>query len=174
MIINRLLQEKENYNNEISLLVSILIRYPQISSLNYDNEKDILRFSFLANHVYDSRWIDDFKQRIENSLEAFHGSNGMDDVHFELDCQSIHDVTRFELTRNVTSLSQEEISLLVMLFEDAFRDNLVMDRNDSLVDEDMQIQEEIIDSMLHDLQGGSKDRNFIAYREEGRLLVFNK
>jgi hypothetical protein len=48
MTISRLLQQKKKtIHHEISLLVSILIRYPQVSSLNYDPHQEIDTFRFL-------------------------------------------------------------------------------------------------------------------------------
>jgi hypothetical protein len=52
MTISRLLQEKENYTHEISLLVSILIRYPQISSLHYDPHQEMIQFRIFSFRRY--------------------------------------------------------------------------------------------------------------------------
>ena len=174
MTISRLLQEKENYTHEISLLVSILIRYPQISSLHYDPHQEMIQFGFLVSEEISKERILDFEKILNSSLEAFHHLDCNDDVLLEIAVQHMENVTSIEISRNVNTLTRDEISLLVMLLQDAFTHHLVMDIHDPTMDEEQQLQEEIIDSMLMDLQAGAHDRNFIAYREEGRVMVFNK
>ena len=174
MTISRLLQEKENYTHEISLLVSILIRYPQISSLNYDPHGEMIRFGFLISEEISTERVLGFKQLLKSSLEAFHHLDGSEDFHVEVNVQSVDKITSMEISLYISTLSRDEISLLVLLLQDAFANHLVMDIHDPTIEEEMQLQEEIIDSMLMDLQSGTHDRNFIAFREEGRVMVFNK
>ncbi len=174
MTISRLLQEKENYTHEISLLVSILIRYPQISSLNYDPHGEMIRFGFLISEEISTERVLGFNQLLKSSLEAFHHLDGSEDFHVEVNVQSVDKITSMEISLYISTLSRDEISLLVLLLQDAFANHLVMDIHDPTIEEEMQLQEEIIDSMLMDLQSGTHDRNFIAFREEGRVMVFNK
>jgi len=174
MTISRLLQDKENYTNEISLLVSILLRYPQISSLNFDPHLHMLRFAFMVSENIPEEQLREFQHRLETSLEAFHHLDDHKEAVFEIVFKNMNAITCIEISRHLENLSQEEISLIVMLLQDAFSNHLVMDFHDSALDEDLQLQEELIDTMLLDLKDNTKDRNFIAYREEGRVMVFNK
>jgi hypothetical protein len=111
---------------------------------------------------------------LTNSLEVFHHLDGSEDIKVKVVVQNVEKITSLEISLNTNTLSRDEISLLVMLLQDAFTNHLVMDMHDPSIEEEMQLQEEIIDSMLMDLQTGAHDRNFIAYREEGRVMVFNK
>jgi hypothetical protein len=43
-----------------------------------------------------------------------------------------------------------------------------------MVEEDLLVQEEIIDEMLQDVKDCRQDKNIVAFREEGRVVVFNK
>jgi hypothetical protein len=174
MTINRLLQqEKENYTNEVSLLVSILIRFPQVSSLNFDPHKHLLRFSFIVAEEISEESTRGFEQLLKTSLDAFHFLDETDDPHLEIIWRNVDAMTSIEINRRVDSLTQEEISLMVMLLQDAFS-TIVMDVDVNIQDDELHLQEEIIDSMLLDVKTNLKDRNFIAYREEGRVMVFNK
>lgn len=79
-----------------------------------------------------------------------------------------------QITRDVATLSQTELALIVELVLDRFGPDLIVDDGDSLVEEDMLAQDELIREMLADLQDGRLERNLIAFRDGGRVLVFNK
>ena len=78
------------------------------------------------------------------------------------------------MTRDVASLSQEELALVIGLMKDTLGDRLVVDHNDGSPDEDLSMQEELIQEMLEDIKEDKLEKNLIAFREEGRVLVFNK
>ncbi|MGI6093694.1 MAG: hypothetical protein ACOYD5_12110, partial [Negativicutes bacterium] len=61
------------------------------------------------------------------------------------------------------------------LLRDKFQDRLVIDYNDSLLEEDLVMQEEVIETMLESMKKQYHGNNsLIGIREDGRVLVFNK
>ena len=64
--------------------------------------------------------------------------------------------------------------MVIELVHMNFNQNLVSEKNDSLMEEDLLMQEELIEHMLENLKISSPEKNLIAFREEGRVLVFNK
>ena len=55
-----------------------------------------------------------------------------------------------------------------------FSDYLLADDNESFLEEDLELQEEMIGHMLENIKGTTIGKKLIAFREEGRVLVFNK
>ncbi|MGI6678894.1 MAG: hypothetical protein ACOX2Q_07510 [Dehalobacterium sp.] len=79
-----------------------------------------------------------------------------------------------DVKRDIDSLSKNEISLLIELFHINFPNTLVVDYSEEMLTEDIQIQDEMIGHMLEGIKNGSVDNKLVAYREEGKVLVFNR
>jgi len=76
--------------------------------------------------------------------------------------------------RDLDTLAQEEINLIVELFRQYFNKNLVTEDHEHLIEEDLLAQEEMIDNMLESIKDSTEDKYLFAFREEGKVLVFNK
>ena len=160
--------------NGISLLISILVRYPEIGTINFNPRNHTLKFIFLITEVLPDPEFAKFKAKVILSLETLCYLENRPAATVNLAKSVFEGITQIEVIRDVTSLTREEISLIIQLFRQEFPRNLVSDQNDNLLEEDLQVQEELIENMLEDLRVASNDKNFIAFREEGRVLVFNK
>lgn len=171
---NQVFQSKDKNPNEISLLVSILIRYPEISSLHFDPKSRSLAFNFLVRGLIPQENLRSFRTKLSSCLDVFHQIGGDQNHTTSILSEDFNGVTRLIVAREVDTLSQHEISLIIHVIYDHFTDKLVSDYNDSILEEELLLQEEMIDSMLLDVSGASQEKDFIAYREDGRVMVFNK
>ncbi len=171
---NRFARDKDKMPNGISLLISILVRYPEIGTINFNPRAHTLKFTFLLTENPAPAAFQRFAANVTLSLEVMGQMENKPVQTIALERNDFADITQIELTRDVDTLTQEEISLIIQLFRQEFTDALVTDYNDSLLEEDLAVQEELIDNMLEDLRGTKNDKNFYAFREEGRVMVFNK
>ena len=83
-------------------------------------------------------------------------------------------LTFLEIIRNIESLTQEEIALITGVIREFFEEYLLLDQEDTLQEEDTVLQEEMIEHMLEDLKDSRQEKRLIGFREEGRVLVFNR
>lgn len=167
-------QGAEDVTDGVGLLVSILVRYPEVATINFDPGQQIVKFNFIITGVPDSLEIDRFNLLLMDSIEAYNTLEGksarLTMVHYhQCDC-----FTMIEIHRDMETLAREEIDMIVSLLRDKLEDSLVADENHLLYEEDLLVQEEIIDHMLESVRGGCGDKKLYAFREEGRVLVFNK
>jgi len=162
----------------VDLLVSILVRYPELTSINFDAGCGALKFTFLVAGVVGRKEFPDFRRRLLNSLEVLQALEGRTSSLRRVERGCYDDVTVIELTRDVDTLTQEEISLSIELLRETFGDRLVEDgTGESPHEEELDDQDELIGKMLDDVRGhrsSSSRSRLIAVREEGRVLVFNK
>ena len=165
---------KEDVTNSVSLLISILIRHPEVAKINLDPEKQVLRFTFIYSGRLDSSEMNLLKGKIVTSIEVYNALEGKDPQVVQLDYKITDNLTMIEIQRDVDTLVQEEIALMVELFRHYINNKLVTEENDPLVDEDLLVQEELIEHMLEILKSKSEDKRLYAFRDEGRVLVFNK
>lgn len=166
---------KDRASRSAGLLISILTRYPELASVRFETRTRALRFTFLVSGHLDRASMHRVRERVTTSLEALCALEGKLPQAFWIGRSTYGHLTAFEIVRDLNTLSQEEISLLIELVKDEFHGTLV--RDDVAYpspDDELAEQEEIIGEMLEDLKGSRQDRNLIAVREEGRVFVYNK
>lgn len=165
---------QEEVSDSIGLLISILVRYPEVGTINYDPLNQQLKFTFIFSRVLEETELVNFKKIVIDSIETYNRLEGRTPEFVESSCYLCENFTMFEITRDVATLTQEEISMVTELMHMNFTQNLVSEKNDVLMEEDLLMQEELIEHMLENIKISSPEKNLIAFREEGRVLVFNK
>lgn len=165
----------ENARNSVGLLVSILIRYPEPATLSLDPSSSTITFKFLVTEVISRRRFWNLRRKVFESLKTFHHLNKVPMVSLRVEQVGFDGLTVIEVTRDVASLTQQEITLVIELMKEELGNSLVIDNTARIpFEEEMTIQEELIEQMLDDIREVNTTANLIAVREEGRVLVFNK
>ncbi len=167
-------KEGDDVTDCVGLLISILVRYPQVASINFDPWEQILRFNFICSRVLNEHEYEEFKMLLVNSIQTYNYLEKKDAALIEIVHQVYDDLTLIEIKRDVGTLVQEEIALVVAVFNQFMGGNLVSDLNEAIIEEDLIVQEEIIEHMLESVRGSVEDKRLYAFREEGKVLVFNK
>lgn len=163
-----------DYSDSIGLLISILVRYPEVGTINFDPKQQDLKFTFIFSRVLDEKELANFKTELVQVIETYNYLEGKEITIADVNHLFCDNFTMLEVRRDVNTLTQEEISLIIELVDRCFKQNLVADQNEYMMEEDLLMQEELIEHMLENLKSASLERNLIAFREEGRVLVFNK
>ena len=161
-------------SRSVGLLISILVCYPELGTINFDPRHRRLKFTFLLTRRQTEAEFEALRAKLTASLEAYSLLVDRTFECFELTRSSLGDITVLEVTRDVTTLSREEIALIIELIRESCGSSLVAERSESMMDEDITLQEELIEEMLDDLRETREEKNLIAFREEGRVMVFNK
>ncbi|MDF9407432.1 MAG: hypothetical protein A4E52_01297 [Pelotomaculum sp. PtaB.Bin013] len=166
--------KNNDVNSSVGLLISILVCYPEVAAINFDPEKQLLRFTFMYSKVLIDNELNDLKARLLSSIEVYNLLEGKDNNVILLNSQICDNLTIIEVQRDVNTLVQEEITLIVELFRQYFNNNLVTEGYDYYIEEEIVAQEEMIGHMLERMKGTSQDKYLFAFREEGKVLVFDK
>jgi hypothetical protein len=163
----------DDVSDSIGLLISILVRYPEVGTINFDPQSHELKLTFIVSGKYNEKEIEEFLIILRNSMILYHQLERIKPQVMSIDWQSCDNYTILDLIRDVDTLSHTELSFIIELFETHFNQVLVMESNEQLWEEDLQLQDEIIGHMLESIKNGMPDKKLIAYREEGKVLVFN-
>lgn len=156
------------------LFVSLLVRYPELGSVKFIPETRTLVLTFLLRPSPDSSLFKAFSKRLYQSLEAYSYLSGSP-VHVINVSRTDHEsCTVIEATRDIDTLTQEELSLIVALVREWFSDRLVPEAAEPMTEEDIQVQDEIIGHMLEDMRKSSSLGDLIGFREGDRVLLFNR
>jgi hypothetical protein len=149
------------------LLTSILLRYSEIGAVHYRRDEHALQFTFMITEFKDEIA---FKEIIMPALEFFHQLHGQDMRVLDISCRNVGDLTILTVIRDIDSISLSEIGLIIELLKGEFKSHLFCEEM-SLAEEEEIFQEEMISSMLSTIQMEDIEKNVIALREEGRVLV---
>ncbi len=164
----------EQISNGINLLISILIRYPEIGTASFDPEQNSLHLKFMLSAIPSEVDFSNTKQLLLNSIAAYTMLEGFLEATSEIQLHTYDQVAILNIVRDVYTISKPEIALLITLLRENFKDSLIIDYNDSLPEEDLRIQEEVIENMLINVKKHRMPHGLIGIRENGRILVFNK
>lgn len=159
-------------SDSVGLLVSILVRYPEVGTINVDEAEQLLKFKFfLTKEASD---LEQYCEQLKTSLQLFNQLEGRTCRVCSLDFRQEDGVVVFEVKRDIETVTQNELNLLVDLFRQYFFDTLVSDQGEEVPEEELLMQDELIRHMLENLRTNRLDKSVLALREEGRVLVFNK
>lgn len=166
----------ESTANSVSLLISILVRYPEIATVNFDPEGKILKFTFMTSSPVSSEKWNDFCYKLNESVEVYSSLVHRGVPQVKADRLDFDSVSIVEISRDVATLTQEEISLIIELARAALGPDSITEGagEEGEFEEELVYQDEMIATMLDDLRESVQQRKLIGFREEGRVLVFNK
>ncbi|MGE5593837.1 MAG: hypothetical protein ACM3X3_09190 [Betaproteobacteria bacterium] len=162
--------------NSVSLLISILVRYPEIATVNFVPQGKVLKFTFMVSKpIPDDDWKA-FREGLRESVEGYAALvHGMSPT-LRVDRRDYDGVSLIEISRDAATLTQEEISLIIEFAREKLGSSLVTEgvTDEGAFDEDLVFQDEMIENMLEDLKETIQHRKLIGFRDDGRVLVFNK
>lgn len=167
--------QAQRLSRSVGLLITMLVRYPEIGNIHYEPQGEILRIRFLIAGDAAADQGGELTGVVRESLTILVELSGLQPALLEVSSRHEHEgLSVLEVCRDVGTLTQEEVSLLVSLLRDRLGERLVVDHGDLLLEEEAMAQEELIEDLLADLKKGQDVRNLIALREDGRVMVFNK
>ncbi|MCL6639098.1 MAG: hypothetical protein K6T80_05375 [Firmicutes bacterium] len=166
--------KKEQAADTVGLLISILVRYPEVATINFDPENHLIKFTFIYSQILNVAELENLKTKLYDSIGAYNHLEGKETRFVSVSHQTCDDLTMVEVQRDVDSLVQEEIALIVEILHQYLNTNPVTEVSEQLFEEDLVAQEEFIDHLLETVKYSNQDKYLFAFREEGRVLVFNK
>jgi hypothetical protein len=170
----KLRQLDEEISNGVNLLISILVRYPEIGTIRFDQQNNSLKTTFMLSSIPDDSEFKEIRRLLLDSLAAYHMLEGLAANLTEIELSTYEQMAMLTILRDVHTLSKGEFALIITLLRDAFKERLVSESNDIMLEEDLLIQEEQIDSMLENMKQQQMEQSLIGFREDGRVVVFNK
>lgn len=170
-----LCQSDQQVSDGANLLISMLVRYPEIGTINFDPEANSLTLTFMIAGIPTAKEFETAKRLLIHSIAAYHLLEGVTDSMIDVELSSYEQVAILTVLRDVHTMSRGEIGLTIKLLRERFAERLVADRNDAMLEEDLLLQEEVIEDMLENMRKqDNDDHSLIGIREDGRVFVFNK
>jgi hypothetical protein len=161
------------HDEGLDALLSAFICNPELSSVKYDGKKDIIKIEAALNAAINEADRTEFLNRCSQSIRLLMKTRGVEPVYFQLGFQESSGVTILRLYRDSLTLSEEEIELYVKLLRQSFYTLLISDDQD--LGAGAFFNGELKRTLLKKIKQSQDDfQNIFAYRNEGRVYVFNK
>ncbi len=159
----------------INLLTSILLCYPEISTISFEPEKDEVHLNYTVNKQLSDDERTQSRIFLADSLAAYHYLEGIEPEMCDISLEPQGKVNFVNIRRDVSSFSHGEIRLLSELLQEKFGSSVNEDSgNVPLIDSSVLAQSELIDTMLGSIKINPVDERMVGIREDGRVIVFNK
>lgn len=156
------------FNYSTGLLVSILLRYPEVGTISCIQGQEALVLRFLVANTFN---FDQLKIKLNQVLELFHKLERQKMGLCEIE-QYEQEVGLLVIKRDVASMTQDEMNLIVEIIKSELGKQLIKDDVD-LADDEIVFQDDSINHLLAALRFNGTEKSMTAVREDGRVLVFN-
>jgi hypothetical protein len=156
-----------------NLLISFLIRYPELSSLRYNQASKTLSFTVLLKGEVAPERQAEFVDFLDGYYEACRIVDPKFPARGRVEHTTLDGVTVLVYEQPVEVLNIVEVRLLMQLFVE-FYGNLIGAEALPLQEEELSAQEEIIESILGAKETWREEKSIVAYRDGGRVFVYNK
>lgn len=168
-------QEKSVDIDGVNLLVSLLLRYPEIETISVDPKTDLLKLTFTLDKTVLDDDFEKFKTLLINSINAYHYLEELETGKTSIETEIHENILFLHVLRDMETVSQSEIKLISKLINAHFGDAVIKDEAADLQpDTGDSMQEEFIDHMFGNVKLNHLSERIIGLWEEGRVLVFNK
>jgi hypothetical protein len=150
------------------------MRFPEIMAINFDMPEEKCKFTFMLQGSVSKEEYSLFKRKLSESLDAF---SELTSEQLTVSVRLVRSgkISLMEITSSTDCLCLEAIQLITSLLDMSFPQIIVKDMDilDTVRDEEMLRQEEIIEYLLSHTTGTKKE-NLIAFRESGKVYVYDK
>lgn len=159
---------------QATLLISILLRFPEVGSVRFLPDNGRIAFTFLLRPSENAVCLAAFERSVCAHLEAFSSVAKSEPGFVSVECKTYGTLTVVEVVREMAVFSRRELPLLISLIRDHFGDALVAEAGQTLRSDEEMLEEELIDDILEDVRIAGHWREIMGFRDAGRVLVFNK
>ncbi|MDQ6825930.1 MAG: hypothetical protein M3Z14_01855 [Candidatus Eremiobacteraeota bacterium] len=157
----------------VSLIIALLVRFPEIASVRSFPADGTVRFSFVTATKLDRAAQSAVAEVIDEHVGGFLHLGEEQPRDVKVECETDKGVTFIHVTRDLASFTKDELLMLVGLLAQRFGDTLV--RNPAAEenpDEDPLAQDELVDYAIDSMRDPQQQKNLVGFREEKRVLVY--
>lgn len=159
----------------LDLFISLLLKYPEFNAVKYDTSHGLLRIDVALQGEVTFGRQEEFIHKAETCIALYHHLRGIQPEHLLLDFQKPirSKLTLLQYHRDMASLHEGEMEVFSGILQQTFAGQLIKDSGRVILEEDFkkQVKKNLIQKIN---RNNDNVHDFVAYREDGRVLVFNK
>ncbi len=162
-----------NRDAGIDAAISAFIRHPELSSIKYEGKNNIISLEMILKGYIDEQQKQEFIHKTYQALTLFHKLRKISINNIKLEFIVHSDICILTLIRDDISLCEEEIDLYLRLTDQDFSSVLLREMDEELVQD--QIQRDVKNTIMKKINNSwNPEQKLIAYRDRGKMFVFDK
>lgn len=163
----------------VNLLINLLVRFPEILTAHYNLTEAVLKLSFMLRLHPEQARYKAFKKCFSTSLKAYYDMLRLEPVAPKIHKKPINNWTLLQVIFHKKNIFFEEINLVGTLILNEFKKEIITDTRENgylsngkkFFEEDF--NEDFIKCLLPEKKKHRKE-NLFAFREEGKVYIFDK
>lgn len=167
------IEHQDATTNDMELIISVLIKYPQINKVDISPELGTLAFTFLVECNLSQKQANEFADKLEKSLELFNKLADLAVEDLEVKFKDYEKLTKIKIIAELFNLTKEKLSFFIDFVSDQFGSDLLQD-DFQVSQEKLKECEESIKNNLLNLKETDPPAALVGFRDEGKVLVFDK
>lgn len=155
----------------LDIFLTISLKYPELNAVRYlvDKHQIILEVALQGNIDYQKKT---FTEKMRKHLSLLHKLSNKEPVLLELGFKEVAEITFLRFCRDVSSLTEEEIELFLSLLMQDFSGMIIKDPENLTCKDTLNTKTKR--NLLKKMTTDNSVTDFFAYREQGKVFVFNK
>ena len=159
-------------NTGLDIFISVCLKYVNLNAVRYEMEEDSLMLVFACNGILSLDDQNQFIEYIEGSLYLFHKLGNIKSDNHKFVFREVQDITLIRIMMDLHLTSAQEIDLIIQLTQEYFNDKMMLDNEKLDVESDFTRQ--VKNNLLKKVSQESRPLSFVAYRQQGRVVVFHQ
>lgn len=159
-------------SDAVGLIITLLVRFPEIATIVSHPADGTLTLSFGVASALDRATVVTVRESIIDHVRVLLGCGREMPDALEVKCESDAGMSFVRITRDVRTLTREELHVLVAVVTDRFGALLVKSPASDDAFEDEAAADEVVECALEALRDPAQQRSLVGFREEKRVLVY--
>jgi len=165
--------QPEAPNDSVNLVVSLLVRHPELSRVVIKPRFSAIAFFFIVRGSLEAAEQSAFSAALTDHLRTYHALARQPASKVTLRAHAEQGHTFVEVERAARDISRDEIALIVGLVAQTFGDRLIVNPPaEEPVDDETGSREDAVGSALDAVRRGKQHKGLVGFREERRVLIY--
>lgn len=157
----------------LDMFLNVSVNFPEINIVKYEFNKELIIIEVAFCREIDLQQEKQFKDKARKCIRLLHQLEENRPEVVEVKIKRLAGFTFLRYCRDVKSLSENEIALLISLLRENFCDCLVEDGRVPLTRDSLKKQ--VKHDLLQKLRSSCNNTDYLyAYHDQGRLCMFNR
>jgi hypothetical protein len=163
----------EEPNDSVNLLVSLLVRHPELSRVVIKPRFAAIALFFIVRGSLDTEERTSFRHAVADHLRAFHQLAREPSPKVAVRIRADQGHTFVEIEREARDITRDEIALMVALVAQSFGERLIVNPPaDDPNEDDGSGREDAVGSALDAVRRAKQAKGLVGFREERRVLIY--
>jgi hypothetical protein len=159
-------------SDTVSSIVSLLVRFPEISSLWSHPTDGTLRLTYIVSRRLAKPEQNALAAILDDHVRAFVALEGRDVNTIGVRCETDNAVTFVHCTRDSASFTREELLLQIGVLSARYGDALVKNPAEEQDEENAELEDEQVEHAIDAMRDPDQKRSLVGYRDERRVMVY--